>query len=284
VSVAPLEVTRQVRLSDGPLEYTLRRSRRARHLRVTVHPARGVVVTIPMRGGGRAVDEFLREREGWLLRHVKAQERQRERAAARRLFGPDGSILFRGEPHHVRIEPAEHGRLRSRVVLVGGESPDPHELIVVMATRDRRAPVRVLEDWLREQASSAITEEIALHASALGVTPAAVSLRDPKTRWGSATRTCRLSFSWRLILAPPRALESVVVHELAHLRVFGHAPAFWAVVASRVPDHRVWRKWLHDHSLELHSALDGADEADDADDAATEIPLGQLSFADQLAI
>jgi predicted metal-dependent hydrolase len=61
--------------------------------------------------------------------------------------------------------------------------------------------------------------------------------------------------SWRLILAPPEALETVVVHELAHLRVFGHGPRFWAVVASRRADHLVWRRWLRTHSLELHAAL-----------------------------
>ncbi len=97
--------------------------------------------------------------------------------------------------------------------------------------------------------------EIARHAAALGVTPAAVSIRDQRTRWGSASRQARLAFSWRLILAPPEALETVVIHELAHLRVFGHGPRFWAVVASRRPDHKVWRRWLHDHSTELHGAL-----------------------------
>ncbi|HEV7809496.1 MAG TPA: M48 family metallopeptidase, partial [Candidatus Limnocylindrales bacterium] len=45
------------------------------------------------------------------------------------------------------------------------------------------------------------------------------------------------------------------VHELAHLRVFGHGPAFWRVVASRRPDHLTWRRWLRSHSLELHAAL-----------------------------
>ena len=89
-----------------------------------------------------------------------------------------------------------------------------------------------------------------------GVTPAAVSIRDQRTRWGSASRQGRLAFSWRLILAPPEALETVVIHELAHLRVFGHGPRFWALVASRRPDHKVWRRWLHDHSTELHGALD----------------------------
>ena len=69
------------------------------------------------------------------------------------------------------------------------------------------------------------------------------------------TEARRLAFSWRLILAPPEALETVVVHELAHLRVFGHGPRFWGLVATRRPDHKVWRRWLREHSAELHGAL-----------------------------
>lgn len=63
--------------------------------------------------------------------------------------------------------------------------------------------------------------------------------------------------SWRLVLAPAEALETTVVHELAHLRVFGHGPRFWSLVASRSPDHVRWRRWLREHSAELHTALDG---------------------------
>ena len=83
----------------------------------------------------------------------------------------------------------------------------------------------------------------------------AIALRDPRSRWGSASRQGRVMLSWRLVLAPPEALETVVVHELAHLRVFGHGPRFWSLVASRRPDHLVWRRWLRTHSLELHGAL-----------------------------
>ena len=104
----------------------------------------------------------------------------------------------------------------------------------------------------------AIESAVIAHAADMRMAPVAVTLRDPRTRWGSASRNGRLSFSWRLVLAPPEALETVVVHELAHLRVFGHGPRFWALVASRRPDHRIWRRWLHDHSTALHTALDPA--------------------------
>ena len=113
----------------------------------------------------------------------------------------------------------------------------------------------MLSGWSRNRARQAIEAAVLRNASALGVSPTAVTIRDQRTRWGSASRNGRLSFSWRLILAPPEALETVVVHELAHLRVFGHGPGFWALVSSRRPDHRAWRRWLREHSLELHATF-----------------------------
>jgi predicted metal-dependent hydrolase len=174
----------------------------------------------------------------------------------------DGAaIRFRGELHRLRVAVAPasssgvggaHGR-RSTVARV--VTPDGFELRVSLAPRDRDRVAQVLEGWFREQARIAIDATVADHATALGVEPAAISLRDPRSRWGSASRRGRLMLSWRLVLAPPEALETVVVHELAHLRVFGHGPRFWALVASRRPDHLVWRRWLRAHSLELHGAL-----------------------------
>jgi predicted metal-dependent hydrolase len=244
-------------LPGGPLPYVVRRSPRARRLRVTIDPRRGVVVSLPpgdRRGWRRpdgAIEAFLAEREAWIRRHLDRAAVARARVASADGVR-DGAILrFRGEPHRLRLVNGAVGR--SGVLREGADAGD--ELIVALAARDRRPPERVLRDWLVERARTAIDREIANHAGPLGVSPAAATLRDPRTRWGSATREGRLSFSWRLVLAPPDALETVVVHELAHLRVFGHGPKFWELVATRRPDHRVWRRWLREHSLELHAAL-----------------------------
>ena len=117
------------------------------------------------------------------------------------------------------------GLRRSTVERVGGTDED--ELIVRLAARDRRGTADVLEDWFRPAARVEIDRAIEWHADALGVQPTAITIRDPRTRWGSASVHGRLSFSWRLILAPADALDTVVVHELAHLRLFGHGPRFW---------------------------------------------------------
>ncbi len=241
-------------LPGGPLPYTLRHSPRARGLRVVIHPDRGVVVTVPAGRSGRLDGEyravkFLTAREPWLRRHLARHEGIRARLAARGGARDGGSIPLEGCLHRVRVVPAVSGLRRSDVIRFDDE------LVIHRVSSDTRSEAAILEAWLRDQAAVAIDTAIARHAAALEVDPARVTLRDPRGRWGSASRAGRLSFSWRLVLAPPEALETVVVHELAHLRIFGHGPRFWSLVAERRPDHRIWRRWLHDHATELHGAL-----------------------------
>lgn len=255
-----IETASIARLPGGPIAYTLRRSPRSRGLRVVIHPDRGVVVTVPAAGRRGWADPlshvlvFLADREAWLRRHLDRQASERAQLAARGGLRDGAQLRFRGAMHRLRLLPARRGVRRSSVERVGG--PDEDELVVRLAAADRRSTADVLQAWLRASARDAIEREIRRHAAALRVEPVAISVRDQRTRWGSASRQGRLAFSWRLILAPPEALETVVVHELAHLRVFGHGPRFWAVVASRRSDHATWRRWLRDHSTELHGALD----------------------------
>ena len=260
---AVTETPAVVQLPGGALSYTLRRSPRSRGLRVVIHHERGVVVTVPapgrrgwstMPGLERHVQSFLAEREPWLRRHLATQARDRAELAARGGLRDGARIRFRGDLHRLRIVPARSGLRRSTVERIGGADED--EIIVHLAPADRRSVGAVLEAWLKPRARAAIEREIRRHAPALSVAPTAVSVRDQRTRWGSASRQGRLAFSWRLVLAPPEALETVVIHELAHLRIFGHGPRFWSIVAGRRPDHKIWRRWLRDHSAELHGALD----------------------------
>lgn len=254
-----VEEDRRVRLATGELSYVLRRSPRSRTLRLVVDTARGAVVTVPpaSRRGWRHpeadIERFLREREAWLRRHLARATRRRAEIEALGGLVDGASLRYLGALHLLRLVPAPAGSRRSTVERVGGDESD--ELVVRSAARDRRDLAAVLETWFRERAAEAIERAVAAHGPALDVQPRRITLRDPRTRWGSATRDGRLSFSWRLVLAPPEALETVVVHELAHLRVFGHGQRFWDLVASRVADHLAWRRWLRRHSYELHAAL-----------------------------
>jgi predicted metal-dependent hydrolase len=251
------------------VEYRLRRSARSRGLRVTIDPRDGLVVSVPLatrRGWARPeprIEAFLRERQSWVLRHLDAQARERDSVRARGGARDGGLVPYRGELHRVRVDAATIRGRRSTVERAGTDAGD--ELVVHLASGDRRPIERVLAAWLRERATEAIDRAVAAHAPALGVTPSRVDIRDPKSRWGSASRNRRLMLSWRLVLAPPASLETVVVHELAHLRVFGHGPAFWALVAARRPTHLADRAWLRRNSHALHAALEAWPAAEPLD-------------------
>ena len=257
---AATESAAVARLPGGDLPYTLRRSPRARRRRVVIHPERGGVVTLPpapRRGWARAdglVVDFLAEREAWVRRHLGRQAAARNRLLARASLDEGRVIPYHGEPHRIRVVAAPLGTRRSRVSRVGGDEGD--ELLVERSARDTRPTAAILDAWFRDRARAELTSAVQRHAAALSVTPKRIAIRDTTSRWGSCSRKGTLSFSWRLVLAPPAALDSVAAHEACHLRVFGHGPRFRSLLAGRVPDHADWRRWLRRHAPELHAALD----------------------------
>lgn len=223
---------------DGHLVViTVRESRRARSMRLVVAPGRPPEVVVPL-GGGRGVDGFLRANHHWLAGKLAAL-----RVAARRprvLPDRPGSVWLAGEP--VPVVHDAGGRtgavLRDGRLVVGGPAS---------------TAAASVQRWFRREARSRLAEAADRYAPPLGVEVSAISVRDQRTRWGSCSHSGRLSFSWRLVLAPAPVLSYVVLHELCHLREFNHSPAFWRLVDGIRPDWREASGWLREHGHELHA-------------------------------
>jgi hypothetical protein len=109
-----------------------------------------------------------------------------------------------------------------------------------------------LEAWLRETARGALLDATTRHAGSVGQQFSAIRIGDPRTRWGSCSRRGVLSYSWRLVLAPPWVLDYVAAHEAAHLVEMNHGPSFWRLVESLVTDSDSARAWLSEHGPGLH--------------------------------
>ena len=89
-----------------------------------------------------------------------------------------------------------------------------------------------------------LPERVNYYSRIMGLYPTQVRITGAKTRFGSCSSTGHICFSWRLMQYPPEAIDYVVVHELAHLRHLNHSPAFHALVASVLPDHKERRALL----------------------------------------
>ena len=112
---------------------------------------------------------------------------------------------------------------------------------------------RQVQDFLKREARKDLEAATRRHATRLGVTGARIGIVDQSSRWGSASSTGAINYSWRLILAPPSVLDYVAAHEAAHLVEMNHSAAFWAVVERLYPGWQQERGWLHEHGQGLHS-------------------------------
>jgi hypothetical protein len=228
--IEELECPVEVRRHPGARRLTLRVSR----------TRRAVIVTLPVQCDLGEAGSFVDRNIEWV--------RERLNSIPQPVTFADGERMpLRGE-FHALVFTGKRAAAGAGVVHPSLKSGTP-ELHV--AGRPEHAPRR-LRDWLSEEARRDLDARVLVHARALGVTAKRIAIRDQATRWGSCSTTGVLSFSWRLILAPPRILDYVAAHEVAHLAEMNHGPRFWAHVERLVPSMKEDKLWLQHYGLELH--------------------------------
>ena len=214
-----------------PVVYQVRRSDRARRVRVTVDLARGVEVVLPRRAPEREAAAAIRELRPWIERRVAELEGARAAVAARGDTVPylGRTLVLRGEAG------------RSRVTRRGD----------VLLVPDGEARTPALERWYRRAARSEIEPRLGRACTLAGTSYSGLTIRGQRTRWASCSRSGAMSFNWRLLLAPEPVLDYVVWHEVCHLEVMDHSPRFWRLLASRSPGYRDHLRWLRANGATL---------------------------------
>lgn len=112
--------------------------------------------------------------------------------------------------------------------------------------------LNTLDRRYRNAARTKITARVEYYHSVTGGHYTSITIRDQKTRWGSCSSRGTLSFNYRLIFAPPKVLDYVVVHELCHLTHMDHSKNFWNMVESIMPEYKEYKLWLREHGCELN--------------------------------
>ncbi len=228
---------------DAPVEVRRHPSARRMTLRVS-RTKRAVIVTVPMQCDLDDASVFLNRHLDWV----------RERLGTLPAPVPfdDGMVLpLRGHLHTI----AYTGEPAVRTLVETGQGP-----IGTLRVHGRRTHAgRHLRAWLFDQARADLDDRVSHHATRLKLKAKRIVVRDQSSRWGSCSTTGVLSFSWRLVLAPPLVLDYVAAHEVAHLAQMNHGPKFWALVRETMPRMEEAKVWLLHYGTELHRY--GADAA-----------------------
>ena len=205
------------------IPYRIRRSGRARRVRVNVDPREGVEVVLPVHAPRRDAAAAMAELRPWVQRRLGALAQ-----AARELGLGDGTVPYLDERLELVARPG-----RARVARSG-------ERLLVPAGDPRVA----LERWYRQRARAEIAPRLDAACERAGLRHGGLTIRGQRTRWASCSPSGAMSFNWRLLLAPAAVLDAVVWHEVCHLRVADHSPRFWALLERHCPDYRVHQRWL----------------------------------------
>ena len=239
-----------VRIGQTEIAYDLRRTATAAERRITVTP--GSVEVLALTTDGDAdIDGFLDRKRQWLFDAVRGMEAAIANRPAVPRFLTGSKIPFRGRQSSLtvrrhsgrHIEVAHrHGFLVDLPQWVSDEAAD-----AVVATR--------IKLWLRRRVRLDVQEIIAAYGPRHGIKPRSVRVAAFVTGWGSCSATGVLHIDWRLVFAPKRVLEYVVVHELAHLKHRSHGDAFWAFVEAMMPDYERAKAWLAAHQSGLDAAF-----------------------------
>jgi predicted metal-dependent hydrolase len=210
------------------------RSARARRLRLAVDPRSGEVrLTLPTRMPLRQGLAWAEEQRAWI-------ERQQAKLPEGRPFVPGARVPW-GDGELEIIWPAG----TARAPRIAGSELHCGGPLDGLARR--------VERKLKAAALELLSAETAEYAALAGVTVSAVSIGDPRARWGSCAASGAIRYSWRLAMAPAFVRRATVAHEVAHRVHMNHGPAFHALVEQLFgTDPAPARAWLRTHGAALH--------------------------------
>ena len=239
----PLPDSLEIATAAGVMAVDLRRHPRARNYTLRVAgPTRSPVLTMPKRGSLNEARQFLDRHSGWLKRQI-------DKLPQPTTIADRAAIPLRGVMHRIRHEPNRRG-----TVTIDTEGAIPVLIVPTPAgSGEARHLRRRVVDFLRREAKRDLEWAVIRHTLSLGVRAKAIRLRDQTSRWGSCSASGHLSFSWRLVMAPPFVLDYLAAHEVAHLRELNHSRRFWHLCEALAPETQGARAWLLANGPALHA-------------------------------
>ena len=234
----------QLSIGNYTIPYEERRNTRFRRITLSILKDR-LRISAPENVSAKQLKELLIAKQEWILKlWIENQDVLKPQLEYR-----DGQgFLYQGNTVELKIR--RHPRKTLLVSLIGSvlEVYIPQELSDQACAPNIQA---ALLSWYKAQARRVFQDKLEFQAKRMQVSFQTFRVKEQKTRWGSCSSKGNLNLNWRIIMAPDRAIDYIIIHELAHLTHLNHFKQYWQRVAEFMPDYEYWRKWFKDHGQEL---------------------------------
>jgi predicted metal-dependent hydrolase len=216
---------------------------RQKHMHLRVRADGTLRVTCHKRVAKREIFAFLAESEPFIEKGLADLRAKREKFPPKK-FVSDEPYLFLGERRPLQIVWSWNERILVKAFA------DRLEMVAPLSSTPIERQT-ALHKFLRRQAREILKHRLELYSRQMGLTPASLTVRGQRTRWGSCSSQGNINLNWKLMCAPPDVIDYVVIHELAHLEHMNHSPKFWDLVGAHFPEHKWAKKWLRAHEDEI---------------------------------
>jgi predicted metal-dependent hydrolase len=202
---------------------------------VTVHP--------PIGKSPEQIDAVVKSKRMWIYRNL-AEWRDLNAAAVIREWVNGESFLYLGRSYRLSLV----AKLEVDLLLKDGRFCLKRALI---DQGGENAAKRAFEAFYCVKGQNKITERVNYFSPKVGVNPTSVNVKEIGYRWATCSAKSRLSFHWKCMMAPPKIIDYIIVHELSHMRHRDHNDAFWNEVDKVLPDYAERKEWLRSNGAAL---------------------------------
>ena len=230
--------TRTIDVAGRSVPLTIRPDARARRITLRIDPGgQSLKLTVPRGLKEREIQDFLNRHQGWLMTKLA-------RFPTTNAVTEGRYIQIRGVAH--RIE--RTGKLRglTEQVII-----DDEPVLLVSGAEEHLR--RRIADFLKKEARKDLERLVSIYARMVGRKVKSLSFKDTRSRWGSCAADGALSFSWRIVMAPPKVIDYLAAHEVSHLREMNHGPDFWDLCEELCPAMDDAKRWLKRNGTMLHA-------------------------------
>ena len=220
------------------IRYGIRYTKRKKTIGIKICGEKQVTVCSPRGFGIKYIEGLLIRKWDWIIRESRPVETKNVRMEG-------DPVLFLGKKYKLSIKNTRNTRSLNNIA---APYLDQGSICVPSGNPGIQ---NALIDFYKKEAGKTIKDRVSHYAAAMGVSPRKVMIKDNRASWGTCTSKKTLNFTYRLIMAPIKIVDYVVVHELAHLVHMGHSKEFWKTVGSYISAVKQKRKWLRENGHAL---------------------------------
>ena len=203
-----------------------------------------VEVRVPYKTPQGEIDAFFRKKTPWVHRIlIERESRLQSKAVQPKQFVTGETFLYLGEGYPLEL--CDMNGKRVALILSYGK-------FLFDEKRAGKAE-EIFVNWYKNRAKELFLERVAYYSRQLSLFCEGIKITSAHYRYGSCSHRNRLSFTWRLVMAPLVVIDYIIIHELIHIKVKNHSREFWEAVRIAMPDFRTHKQWLKEngHFLKL---------------------------------